>query len=52
MTKEQTTDSKESADYRCNECGEVFTQTFTEENAHDFYPCPLCDRGEGKRIGL
>ena len=38
--------------YRCNECGEVFTERFIGEEPHDFYPCPLCDEGEGKRVGL
>lgn len=40
------------ADYRCNECGEVFTEKFIGEEPHDFYPCPLCDEGEGKMVGL
>lgn len=40
------------AEYRCNDCMEVFTEKFVDEEPHDFYPCPLCDDGEGKRVEL
>lgn len=52
IEKHRKLDKGEPVDYRCNGCGEVFTETFIGEEPHDFYPCPLCDEGEGKRIGL
>lgn len=42
---------KIEAEYKCNECGDIFVEGFIDEPPHEFYePCPVCGEGEGKLI--